>query len=112
VNLRVRNLFQGVPARLPDEHIESIARGDGVRVERIVSRGHVSPPDFWYDQDEDEWVMVAAGRARLRFADGEVIDLSAGDHLLIPAHVRHRVDWTDPDRDTVWLAVFYTAGSR
>jgi len=25
----------------------------------------------------------------------------------LPAKCRHRVDWTDPDEPTVWLAVFY-----
>ena len=83
----------------------------GVRVERIVSRAYSSPPGFWYDQEEDEWVMVFSGSARLEFAAvdtaPETLQLDAGDHVLIPAHTRHRVAWTDPDQDTIWLAVFY-----
>ena len=34
------------------------------KIERIVSRGHASPEDFWYDQEENEWVMVVKGTAR------------------------------------------------
>lgn len=77
-----------------------------MRVERIVSRGHTSPDDFWYDQDEHEWVLVLSGRAVLRFEDGDVA-LGPGEHVDIPAHVKHRVQWTSPGEDTVWLAVFY-----
>lgn len=82
-------------------------RGD-VRIERIVSRGHSSAPGFWYDQTDNEWVIVLSGNALVLLdGDGEPIALGPGDHLNIPAHVRHRVEWTDPERDTVWLAVFY-----
>ncbi len=93
------------------ERVTELVRFGAVRVERIVSRGHASPPGFWYDQDEDEWVMVLAGAARLRFeADDRVVEMGPGDAVTIPAHVRHRVDWTSPDEDTVWLAVFSRAG--
>jgi cupin 2 domain-containing protein len=79
-----------------------------LRIERIVSRGHHSPPDFWYDQAENEWVLLVSGEARLRFREkDEWIHLRPGQYLTIPAHVRHRVEWTDPVQDTVWLAVFY-----
>ncbi len=102
-----QNLFDGIPPALAQEWSERLAGNDGARVERIVSRGHVSPPDFWYDQAQSEWVMVVAGRARLRFADGTVAELRAGDHITIPPHVRHRVDATALDQDTVWVAVFF-----
>jgi len=108
---RVANLFDGLPAELPAELMETIARGRGTRVERIVSRGHASPAGFWYDQEEDEWVLVVRGRAHLRFADDEApVALGPGDHLHIPAHARHRVEWTDPEQDTVWVAVFWQPG--
>lgn len=82
-------------------------RGD-VRIERIVSRGHSSPPGFWYDQTDNEWVIVLSGSALVLLEEeGEPIALGPGDHLNIPARVRHRVEWTDPERETVWLAVFY-----
>jgi cupin 2 domain-containing protein len=101
------NLFAGIPAKLRDELVETIIRRDAVRIERIVSRGHASPPGFWYDQDEHEWVVVLAGSAEVAFADGDTVRLTPGDWLEIPARCRHRVGWTDPDRDTVWLAVFW-----
>ncbi len=101
------NLFAGLPESLPEELIETIAESDHVRIERIVSTGHMSPIDHWYDQDEDEWVIVLRGEAKLLLAEGHKLDhLLPGDHLLIPAHQKHRVEWTKPDEPTVWLAVF------
>jgi cupin 2 domain-containing protein len=85
-----------------------------VRVERIVSRGHCSGADAWYDQDGDEWVLVVQGHARLEVAgETDLVEMKAGDWVILPAHVRHRVAWTDPLVDTVWLAVHYAgeAGS-
>lgn len=78
-----------------------------MRIERIVSLGHVTPDGAWYDQDEHEWVAVLAGRARLGFDTGDSIELGPGDTWLIPAHQRHRVEWTTPHTHTVWLAVFF-----
>jgi cupin 2 domain-containing protein len=106
----VSNLFAGLPAELPAELIQTVAAGPGVRVERIASRGHASPPGFWYDQAEDEWVLVVRGAARLRFEDGAV-EMRPGDHLTIPAGRRHRVEWTSPDEATIWVAVFYPPGT-
>ena len=83
----------------------------GLRIERIVSLGRASPPGFWYDQEEGEWVVLLAGAAQLRFADEAAPRrLLPGDWLDIAAHRRHRVEWTDPAVPTVWLAVFYSAG--
>lgn len=101
------NLFTGIPSELPDELIQTLIDSPAVRVERIVSRGHASPEGHWYDQDRAEWVILLQGRARLRLESGEVLVLTPGDHVLLPAHLRHRVDWTDPAGDTVWLAVHY-----
>ena len=80
-----------------------------MRIERIVSRGHSSPDGFWYDQNQHEWVTVLRGRATLSIEAQPDIHLATGDHLLIPAHLRHRVAWTDPEAETVWLAVFFDA---
>ena len=77
----------------------------GIRIERIVSLGHASPEGFWYDQEEGEWVLLLKGAARLRFEGGEPIELQPGSFVNIPAHRRHRVEWTDPGGPTVWLAV-------
>ena len=97
-----------MPIDLSQEEILEVLSAPGVRIERIVSRGQVSPPGFWYDQSEGEWVMVLQGAARIRFEiDNVVVVLKKGDSLHIPAHARHRVDWTDPGQDTVWLAIFY-----
>ena len=106
--IRKLNLFTGVSKELHREHMEVLARDGRARVERIVSHGEASPPGFWYDQDETEWVLLVSGRARVHFEAGDqVMELGPGDHFLIPPHVRHRVDWTSPDEDTVWLAVFF-----
>lgn len=104
-----RNVLAGIPADLASrpELADVLARAANVRVERIVSRGHVSPEHFWYDQAEAEWVLLFSGRARLRFGNERVVEMQAGDHVLIQPHERHRVDWTDPAQDTVWIAVFY-----
>ncbi len=102
------NLFADIPADLPDERIESILSTSGFRIERIVSLGHRSPEGFWYDQDSEEWVLLIQGAARLRFDGDEPIELRPGAFVNIPAHRRHRVEWTDPDEPTIWLAIHYT----
>jgi cupin 2 domain-containing protein len=101
-------MFLDIPRHASGETTEILRSMPGLRVERIVSRGHHSPEGFWYDQDEHEWVIVLSGRARLMFEGGEVVEMSAGDYVDIPAHRKHRVEWTDPDRDTIWLAVHYS----
>ena len=107
------NLLRDLPATLPQELFTTLLESAHVRIERIVSHGHASPPGFWYDQDEDEWVMVLSGAARLLIEGAEsAIELGPGDHVNLPAHQRHRVEWTTPDGPTVWLAVFYGMGSE
>lgn len=103
----VKNLFAALPEALPEEVFEDLLCSKGVRIERILSRGQVSPADAWYDQDENEWVVVLRGAARLLFGDGREVALGVGDSINIPSRCRHRVSWTDPNQVTVWLAVFY-----
>ncbi|MGE5470260.1 MAG: cupin domain-containing protein [Bacteroidota bacterium] len=92
------------------EQFTDLLTRPGLRIERIVSTGQASPPDFWYDQADGEWVLVLQGEAQLRFADEAAArHLRAGDFIDIAPHRRHRVNWTLPDRPTVWLAVYYTA---
>ena len=108
--MEVRNILADIPECLPDEAFETIAAGekDGVRVERILSYAHASPPGYWYDQDRSEWVMVVQGSAGLLLeGEEEVTVMEPGDYVDIPAHKKHRVEWTDPDVKTVWLAVHY-----
>jgi cupin 2 domain-containing protein len=101
------NLFSEIPTDLPDELFQTLLSTPGVRIERIVSLGHASPEGFWYDQETHEWVLILTGAARLTLEGEEPHDLLPGAFVNIPAHRRHRVDWTDPDRPTVWLAVHY-----
>lgn len=102
------NIFHKIPAGLSNEFIETITETEHVRIERIVSRGHASAAGFWYDQTEDEYVLLLQGRACLCFeGETECLTMAPGDGIIIPKRVRHRIEWTDPDQDTVWLAVFY-----
>lgn len=102
------NVFVDVPAGLPGEVIESLLSANGVRIERIVSHGQASPEGFWYDQEEHEWVLLLKGSAGLQVeGENSLRELGAGDYLLLPAHLRHRVAWTDASEETIWLAVFY-----
>lgn len=108
--MQVRNLFADVPDQSPEEVFDELLRGGPFKLGRIISSGQSTPPDQWYDQEQDEWVILLSGGARLRFADSdETIELHPGDCLNIPAHVRHRVEWTDPKQRTVWLALHYEA---
>lgn len=101
------NIFSSIPAQLPDELCESLLTAKPLRIERIVSKGHCSSPDFWYDQAQDEWLLLLQGAARLGFADQSIIDLKPGDYLLIKAHCLHQVVWTAPEIETIWLAIHF-----
>ena len=104
------NIFDAMPAgaACEDEQVMPVLTRPGVQIERIVSAGRASPPGFWYDQAWDEWVIVLAGSARLRFEDeAGARQFGPGDYVLIPAHARHRIDWTSPDQPTVWLAMHF-----
>ncbi len=111
--IRSGNFFVNLPTRLPEEEATIVAERPGAIVERIVSTGQVSPPGFWYDQGWAEWVIVLQGAAEIRIeSEGALRRLYPGDYLEIPPHVRHRVEWTDPDRPTVWLAVHWKVVDR
>lgn len=102
------SLHSAIPATLPDELVDTLASGRDVRIERIVSKGHCSPPGYWYDQDQQEWVLLVQGEAVLRFErDNRSVRLTAGTYVHIAAHERHRVEWTAEQSETIWLAVFY-----
>lgn len=100
------NLFANLPKDLPEEIFETILESDQLRIERIVSLGQSSPEGLWYDQDQNEWVILLKGAAKLTVGD-KTIDLAPGDFINLPAHTKHRVEWTNPDEQTVWLAVSY-----
>ena len=102
------NLYDSLPAALDAELFTQLLSGGSFKLERIVSTGHVTPDGEWYDQDQAEWVVVLKGSASLRFkSESTPRTLREGDYLLIPPHLRHRVEATDPDQPTVWLAIHF-----
>jgi cupin 2 domain-containing protein len=102
------NLFDGAQGDMRREVVTSLVESPNLKIERIVSMSQASPPGFWYDQPWAEWVVVLAGSAGVRFeGEAEVRVLSTGDYLLVPAHTKHRVEWTSKDPATIWLAVHY-----
>ena len=103
--MKADNLLAPLPQPVSDEVTQELLRGGSFRLERIVSIGHTTPADEWYDQESDEWVLLLSGAARLQFENEHLLDMRPGDAILIPAHQRHRVDWTDPQQQTVWLAL-------
>jgi len=103
----MNNILDSIPKDLSNEVFEDLVTSDKVKIERIISKGHTSPDVGWYDQEQSEWVIVIAGSAIIGFDDKPSVTLKAGDYLNIPAHQKHKVEWTDPDVETVWLAVFY-----
>ncbi len=106
----MNNLFADLPEDLSEELVEVLAANADVRIERIVSTGQASPEGFWYDQSQAEWVVLLKGEARLQLREpDQMICLRPGDHVVIPAHQQHRVEWTSPKEPTVWLAVFYSS---
>lgn len=97
------NLFADIPQHLPEELFQQLASGSRFSLKRIVSKGQSTD---WYDQDQQEWVVMLKGAATLEFED-RIKTLQPGDYVLIPAHQKHRVSWTDPNQETVWLAIYY-----
>jgi len=107
--MKAGNIFESIPGNLDAESVDLITQNEKVKIQRIISKGHTSPATGWYDQDNDEWVLVIKGAAIIEF-DGEAyteISLGEGAYINIPAHKKHRVRWTDPETETVWLAVHY-----
>ncbi|ABU74782.1 MULTISPECIES: cupin domain-containing protein [Vibrio] len=102
------NLFKDLPSDLSEEVFEDLLTHKQLRIERIVSKGQTTSEGEWYDQEEHEWVLVLQGTGELTYEDGSVKRLETGDHLNIPAYTKHRVSWTDPEQETIWLAVFYS----
>jgi len=104
------HLLKNIPDQLPDELFETILERPGFKIERIVSRGHATPAGQLYDQETDEWVLLIRGSAGLWIEEqAEIVVMQPGDHIFLPAHCRHRVEWTDPEDDTVWLALHSTS---
>ena len=106
--MNISNLFTQIPEILEDEVFEDILNNGAFKLERIVSKGHATPEGEWYDQENNEWVILLKGSAGL-LIEGEdtPMVLNAGDYINLPAHKKHRVEWTDPTTETIWLALHY-----
>ncbi|WP_321777455.1 cupin domain-containing protein [Sulfurimonas sp.] len=105
--MKKSNIFASIPTEIKEETFEEILSKDGVKIERIISDGHVTPDGKWYEQEDDEWVMLIQGEAILEFENSKEVKLFAGDYINIPALTKHRVSWTKPNFKTIWLAVHY-----
>ena len=101
------NIFASIPEKLDDEFFELLLQNEKVKIERIVSKGHTSPATGWHDQQRNEWVLLLKGAAIIVFEDGGELNLGEGDYVNITAHTKHNVKWTDPETETVWLAIHY-----
>ena len=106
--MNIDNIFYKISDAFSDEIFQTLLETETIKIERILSSRQSTPPDRWYDQEHNEWVILLKGRARLLLeGDSNPIELHPGDYLNIPAHQRHRVEWTDPNQVTIWLAVHY-----
>ena len=102
------NVFQNIPKALPEEFFDTLYQQQNLKIERIVSKGHITPEEEWYDQDWNEWVILLSGAASLKVeGESELRNLLPGDCVMLPAHLRHRVEWTDPEKESVWLAIHF-----
>ena len=104
----IRNIFSGIQKQAPEEVLETILQTGQFKIERIISNGHSTAEGEWYDQDKCEWVLVVKGTAGLLFeGSNKTVTMKTGDYINIPEHQKHRVEWTDPEEETIWLAVHY-----
>lgn len=103
----ISNIFDAIPVNIEAEIFETLVQNGTVKIERILSKGHTSPESGWYDQNRNEWIIILKGEAVLLFADESTVKLKTGDFINIPAHKKHKVKWTDPEIETIWLAVHY-----
>jgi len=111
--MKRNNLFksEAVPDQTAEEIVEPLIQTDRFKLERILSRGHATPPGEWYDQEMEEWVLLLKGGAGILFeGESEIERMEPGDTLYIPGHRRHRVEWTDPGGETLWLALHFIRG--
>ena len=101
------NIYSNIPEKLSDEIVDVIFQSEIIRIERIISDGQASPDNFWYDQEENEWVILLKGKAKIKYQDQSEQYLTEGDYIFIPSHKKHRVEWTDNNTKTIWLAVLF-----
>lgn len=101
------NVYLPISSNCEKEFFETLIDNNALKIERIISKGQCSPENGWYDQSQNEWVLLLKGSAMITFSDNTTICLREGDYLHIPPHQKHKVSWTDPDLETYWLAVHY-----
>lgn len=102
-----KNFLMDLPFSSADEIFESIVERDDIKIERIISEGQATSEGYWFDQDQHEFVLLLKGKAQLSFEDDQPVVLNPGDYIIIPAHKKHRVEWTSKIEKTIWLTVFY-----
>lgn len=102
------NIFKNIPKNLQNEVFETLSQSRDIKIERIISKGQSTPKGEWYDQEKNEFVILLKGSAILEFENTVETSLQAGDYIDIQAHQKHRVKWTDPTQETIWLAIFYS----
>lgn len=105
--MKLENIFDSIPDNLDEEVFDLLLQNNQIKIERIISKGQSSPKSGWYNQDKNEWVIVLKGEALISFENEKDVNLKTGNYLHIPAHIKHKVKWTDPETETIWLAVFY-----
>jgi cupin 2 domain-containing protein len=103
----MNNFLSDIPDIVTEEIFDEIISNQVFKLERIISDGHASPENFWYDQDKNEFVLLISGTAEIQYDDGQKFSMKKGDYFIIPAHQKHRVEWTDKHQKTVWLALHF-----
>jgi len=102
---------ENIPKKLSRELFNTILSKNNIKIEKIVSKNHITPKGKWYSQNKNEFVIILKGSAELlffpykKYPKGHKIKMKTGDYINIPAHIKHRVDKTS--KKTIWLAVFY-----
>ena len=105
--MKQENIYENIPKKADTEFFETLFTNKNITIERIVSHGHTSPEDGWYDQERNEWIVLLEGEAILSFQNRADLHLKKGDYYFIASHEKHKVSWTKPDCDTIWLACFF-----
>jgi len=105
--MKQNNIFTEIPKALQEELFEEIIKDGAVKIERIVSDGHTSPKQGWYESEQNEWVIILQGEAVLSFEKNDDVELKHGDYVNIPAKCKHKVSYTSLNEKTIWLAVHY-----
>ena len=108
VKTEAANIYKLIPGDLTEEIFETIVHGNNIRIERIISKGHTSPDTGWYDQRQNEWIIILKGNAIITFEGDKEIRLNEGSYLDIAAHTKHKVSWTSQKTETIWLAIYYS----